>query len=597
MTEASTSQSDSLPAAEPTHDVVIVGGGHNGLTAAAYLAQAGMSVIVLERLEAVGGAAVSAQAFDGVDAWLSRYSYLVSLLPQRIIDELGLRIGLARRRYSSYTPVPGDPDGAGLLVDTADDTATAESFARIGAPGDADAFTRFYEDTARVAHALWPTVTEPLLTRSEARSLVGDDELWDALIERPIGELITSRLENDLVRGVALTDALIGTFASADDPGLAQNRCFLYHVIGGGTGDWDVPIGGMGTVTTELARVAREAGARIVTRAEVTSIDPDGTVRYRRKKHERRVIGRFVLANVAPEVLDALLGEPQGPAAHPEGAQVKVNLLLKRLPKLRDPSVDPAAAFGGTFHINETYTQLESAYAGAVRGRDARADPVRDLLPLAHRSEHPGPETSPRRAPRPSRCSAFTPPTGWLSEENNDATARTAAAGGAHLAQLGARRADRGPPSHGCRRPAVHRDQDDARPAARAQHAGRQHLPRPALVAVRRGRRSAGDPGSALGCRDAARARAAVRLRRPSRWRGQRPRRSQRRDGRARELTCAVLARQNAKSCPSTITRIRKIATIPARTPSVRADSLAMPNPTMNGNAMHMIAMTHQNAW
>src|ERR1700754_3800913 len=88
------------------YDVVIVGGGHNGLTAAAYLAKAGLSVIVLERLDTVGGAAVSAQAFDGVDAWLSRYSYLVSLLPQRIIDDLGLRISLARRRYSSYTPVP-----------------------------------------------------------------------------------------------------------------------------------------------------------------------------------------------------------------------------------------------------------------------------------------------------------------------------------------------------------------------------------------------------------------------------------------------------------------------------------------------------------
>lgn len=407
--------------AEPTHDVVIVGGGHNGLTAAAYLAQAGLSVIVLERLESVGGAAVSAQAFEGVDAWLSRYSYLVSLLPRRIIDELGLRIELVRRRYSSYTPVPGDPDGVGLLVDNNDESATAASFARIGAPGDADAFTRFYEDTARAARALWPTVTEPLLTRSEARSLVGDDELWAALIERPIGELITARLENDLVRGVVATDALIGTFASTDDPGLAQNRCFLYHVIGGGTGDWDVPVGGMGTVTTELARVARESGARIVTRAEVTSIDPDGTVRYRRKKHERRVIGRFVLANVAPEVLDGLLGEPQGPAAHPEGAQVKVNLLLKRLPKLRDASVDPSAAFGGTFHINETYTQLESAYAGAVRGV------MPELIPCeiyCHSLTDPSILDADLGATGAQTLTVFGlhTPDRWLNEENNDAT-------------------------------------------------------------------------------------------------------------------------------------------------------------------------------
>ena len=119
----------SAPATAATHDVVIVGGGHNGLTAAAYLARAGKSVILLERLEEVGGAAVSAQAFDGVEARLSRYSYLVSLLPQRIIDELGLDIRLARRRYSSYTPVPGDPGGAGLLVDNTDEAATSASFA------------------------------------------------------------------------------------------------------------------------------------------------------------------------------------------------------------------------------------------------------------------------------------------------------------------------------------------------------------------------------------------------------------------------------------------------------------------------------------
>ncbi len=111
-------------------DVVIIGGGHNGLTAAAYLAQAGLDVQVLERLDVLGGAAISAEAFAGVDARLSRYSYLVSLLPQRIIDDLGLQLALAPRRYSSYTPVPGG-DG-GLLVDNQDPFA-ADSFAALGA--------------------------------------------------------------------------------------------------------------------------------------------------------------------------------------------------------------------------------------------------------------------------------------------------------------------------------------------------------------------------------------------------------------------------------------------------------------------------------
>ncbi|PBJ51300.1 hypothetical protein BI298_12220, partial [Mycobacterium avium subsp. hominissuis] len=89
-----------------TVDAVVIGGGHNGLVAAAYLARAGLRVRLLERLGQVGGAAVSAHAFDGVGVRVSRYSYLVSLLPPRIIDDLGARVRLARRRFSSYTPDP-----------------------------------------------------------------------------------------------------------------------------------------------------------------------------------------------------------------------------------------------------------------------------------------------------------------------------------------------------------------------------------------------------------------------------------------------------------------------------------------------------------
>ncbi|WP_292705289.1 FAD-dependent oxidoreductase, partial [Microbacterium sp. SCN 71-17] len=109
------------------YDVVIVGGGHNALVAAAYLARAGRSVVILERQDAVGGAAVSERPWPGVDARLSRYSYLVSLLPQKIIDDLDLHIELRRRRYSSYTPDPADPT-RGILIDTQDAEATAASF-------------------------------------------------------------------------------------------------------------------------------------------------------------------------------------------------------------------------------------------------------------------------------------------------------------------------------------------------------------------------------------------------------------------------------------------------------------------------------------
>ena len=351
-----------------THDVVIVGGGHNALVASAYLARAGLSVVVLERLDHVGGAAVSERPWAGVDARLSRYSYLVSLLPPRIIDDLGLDIRLLRRRYSSYTPDPAAPE-RGILVDTQDAAATAASFLRVtGDAGEARRFAAFSARLAPLARTVFPTMTDPLPTAFALRARVGDDALWDAVVHQPLGALLRDSLDTDIARGIALTDGLIGTFATADETSLRQNRCFLYHVIGGGTGDWDVPVGGMGKVTAELERAARAAGAEIRTGVTVTAVTPDGEV----TTGTGTLRGRLVLSGVGPAVLADLLGE--GAATGPEGAQVKVNMLLTRLPRLRDDRVDPAAAFAGTFHINETMTQLDAAHARAASG--AIPDPL-----------------------------------------------------------------------------------------------------------------------------------------------------------------------------------------------------------------------------
>ncbi|GEK20857.1 phytoene desaturase family protein [Cellulomonas xylanilytica] len=359
---------------DTTYDAVIVGGGHNGLTAAAYLARAGRTVLLLERADHVGGATQSARAFPGVDANVSRYSYLVSLMPRQVRDELGLRLELRRRRISSYTPA-GD---GGLLVDTADDAATAASFASVGAGGDVAAWGAFGARTGALAARLWPTVTEPLLARADARRLVGQDD-WRDLVERPVGEVVDTTFGSDLVRGVVLTDALIGTFAGTHEPGGRANRCFLYHVIGGGTGDWDVPVGGMGAVAGALEGAARAGGAELVTSADVTAVDPgsattpaevtwtdaDGT--------QHRVGARHVLAACAPAVLDRLLGREPGPA--PEGSQLKLNMLLTRLPRLRS-GVDPRVAFAGTFHVHESATELEAAYRQAAAGRIPDVPPV-----------------------------------------------------------------------------------------------------------------------------------------------------------------------------------------------------------------------------
>lgn len=350
------------------YDAVIVGGGHNALVAAAYLARAGHSVVVCERRAAFGGAAVSEDPWPGIDARLSRYSYLVSLLPQRIVDDLGLRIALRRRRYSSYTPDPSDPS-RGVLIDTADAAATASAFARTtGDVREAERYAAFTRRMLPLARAVFPTMTDPLPQLAEVRQAVGDDELWAGIVEQPLGEILRRSLATDLARGIALTDGLIGTFARADQPDLRQNRCFLYHVIGGGTGDWDVPVGGMGQVTSELERAAREAGAELRAGVAVTSISPDGEVHI----GDESLHGRLVLCGVGPTVLEDLLaagGAASGSAPGAEGAQVKVNMLLRRLPRLHDTRVDPRAAFAGTFHVNETMTQLDDAYRQAESGR------------------------------------------------------------------------------------------------------------------------------------------------------------------------------------------------------------------------------------
>jgi phytoene dehydrogenase-like protein len=161
---------------------------------------------------------------------LSRYSYLVSLFPRDLLAKLGVNVELRRRTVASHPP------------------NTAPEVCRL---------------TARAARAVAPTLTEPLRSRAQMRALIADDAVWESLFERPISELLERAVPDDETRGIVATDALIGTFAALDDPGPAQNRCFLYHVIGNGEGVWEVP-GGMGRLTEALTDAAREAGAENV---------------------------------------------------------------------------------------------------------------------------------------------------------------------------------------------------------------------------------------------------------------------------------------------------------------------------------------------
>jgi phytoene dehydrogenase-like protein len=353
------------------YDVVVVGGGHNGLVSAAYLAGAGRSVLVLERLPQVGGAAVSRQVFDGVDVRLSAYSYLVSLLPDRIVDDLGLDVRLADRAVASYTAAVRDGRPTGLLVERDEGPATATSFRQLtGSDAEFAGWQRFYGRLSTLAEDLAPTLTEPLLSADELTGRLRDPQLWHDLRERPLADVVADHLADDVVRGIALTDGLIGTFADVHAADGLAGRCFLYHLVGNGTGRWRVPVGGMGAVSGAMAAAARRSGAEIATRATVTALETTAsgvTVHWTDEDGGAQAVDAgHVVCGTAPSVLDELTGSEPGP--RPSGSQLKINMVLARLPRLRS-GADPATAFGGTFHVDEAAAQLDDAYRQAAAGR------------------------------------------------------------------------------------------------------------------------------------------------------------------------------------------------------------------------------------
>lgn len=342
------------------YDVTIIGGGHNGLVAATYLAKAGKSVVILEANPEIGGATQSVKAFPDFDAHLSRYSYLISLLPDKIVADLGLSFTCVSREVSSYTPY-GDK---GLYASRKWDEKTAASFNELDPTGqEGQAWQDFYAEVAEFAQRIAPTLLEPLKTRSELKNEINLPEIWEYLIENPIGDEINKRFNNDLVKGVVLTDALIGTFASAYD--LQANICFLYHLMGNGTGEWKVPVGGMGALVKELIRVATESGVEIKVNSKVVSVVSNDLGVTVETLSGDVYQSDYLLSNAAPQVLAKLRGKPQPQSL--DGSQMKINILLKRLPKLKS-GIDPRLAFAGTFHANESFSQLEQTYKDANAG-------------------------------------------------------------------------------------------------------------------------------------------------------------------------------------------------------------------------------------
>ena len=356
-------------------DDVIIGAGHNGLVAACYLALAGRDVCIVEAANLIGGAAVSPQVFTGVDARLSKYAYLVSLLPDSIRADLGVELPLVERSTASYTPDPRNP-ARGLLVPATKTQAFTDHLNDFtGSPTEAGNWQAFQDRLQTMAQRVFPTLTAPLMDPQSMEQLIDDEPTWRDLFVQPLGQVLERTFSNDVVRGLVFTDALIGTFSHAHDATLRQNACFLYHVIGNGTGDWDLPVGGMGALTQALGRRAEELGVQIHLQSravEVTSDGSNASVVVETATGRRNLHCINVLANCAPAALAGLQGRKSESTL--AGAQIKVNLLLQRLPELQDRAVDPEQAFSGTFHVNEGYAHLNASFFAGEQG--ALPEPV-----------------------------------------------------------------------------------------------------------------------------------------------------------------------------------------------------------------------------
>lgn len=358
------------------YDVVIVGSGHNGLVAAAYLCGAGLSVLVLEKNEKPGGATASSRVFPDYDALLSRYSYLISLFPSQIIEDLRLEFQTRRRQTASFTPWR-DSAGVsrGLVLSNEDEGRSRASMNELtGSDAAWNDYRQLLSLESAIARIAWPSLLQPLRSRSDFhKSLSNGDEraAWRAFVERPLGETIERYAQHDVLRGLLMTDGKIGVLTHPHDPSLLQNRCFLYHVIGNGTGEWRVPVGGMQSLVASLVSRCQASGVSILTNAAATGIDlgpRHHTVRFQHNDHERHVDASRILINAGPRTFARLLGEPWAPASSDEGSVIKINMLLKRLPRVKAAGVTSEEAFAGSFHIDEGYEQMLQSFQQAVNG-------------------------------------------------------------------------------------------------------------------------------------------------------------------------------------------------------------------------------------
>ncbi|MCI0688080.1 MAG: NAD(P)/FAD-dependent oxidoreductase [Sporichthyaceae bacterium] len=377
------------------YDAVIVGGGHNGLVAAAYLAKHGLRTLVCERRPVVGGAAVSEHPF-GSDYTVTSLSYVISWLPPAMVRDLDLiKHGyhvypqgpyFAPRQDGRYLAMPSDP---------------AERFSQIAkfSGADAEAYGRWDDWLARLGKVVSPLLAEispqvgshrPKELAKQAallRHLRGLDVrgVFDLtrLMTASTADLVEDWFSSDAVRGVLSVSGVIGGWAGPRSAGTAY--VMLHHHIGdlgdGQVGAWGFPRGGMGGVTQAMAAAARSFGAEIRTEAGVARIDvANGRVTGVTLTDGTQVEAGTVITTVHPQIsFLRLVDRDQLPADFvadieswkTRSGTVKVNLAIDRLPTFASHPEFAPDVHGGTIVLSESLDDVETAFQEAASGRPA----------------------------------------------------------------------------------------------------------------------------------------------------------------------------------------------------------------------------------
>jgi phytoene dehydrogenase-like protein len=348
------------------YDAVIIGSGHNGLVAACYLGMAGKKVLVLEKNDYLGGASTSQKVFPDYEAYLSRYSYLISLFPTQIFQELGLNVPLLRRSIASYTPYH---NANSILISNENEAITRKNIEKLG-KREWKGYKNLLTQQTQFAELIWDSFLQPLKSKADFQKRFKQEKalkLWENFVEKPIGELIESHFQDDILRGIIFTDGKIGANTFAHDTSLLQNRTFIYHIIGNKTGEWRVPQGGMGNLARQLVEKAKSVGVEFALNATVLNAHYNtnfSTISFEDKGKTIEIKAKYVLWNAAPPFKNSA-----NKTGINEGTAFKINMLLHKLPQLKDKNVTPEQAFGGTFHINESYNQMQKTYETAQKGK------------------------------------------------------------------------------------------------------------------------------------------------------------------------------------------------------------------------------------